>query len=306
MNGATSTTKKKEVIWEENHSTELQMKSESNGASGVCDITAATSGSNESVPLTATTKISGIYKILNKANGKYYVGSSIDLNKRWSSHKKSLIRNKHPNIHLQRAWNKYGMDNFEFGILEYVNENDLLKHEQKYLEDEDENRYNICRTAGNTLGIKASSETRLKMSLQRRGVKRCPCSEERKRKQSKTLKERYKNGLEHPLKGKHHICAGANHYLYGKHRPEEIRQKISTTLRGVPLSQERKEKLSLVRRDKTIHNLVNIQTNEAFTGTKQDFIRKYNNGKRCYPIYQMFKGLRTYHEWKLKSLSIHS
>jgi len=83
MDGTMSTTKEKEVIWEENHSIEPQMKSESNGVSGVCVTTTVTNDSNESVPLTATTKISGIYKIVNKVNGKYYVGSSNDIERRW-------------------------------------------------------------------------------------------------------------------------------------------------------------------------------------------------------------------------------
>jgi hypothetical protein len=75
--------------------------------------------------------------------------------------------------------------------------------------------------------------------------------------------------------------------MYGKHHSAEVRQKISNSLKGNTLSQETKEKLSLIHRDKTISNVVNIQTNETFAGTKQDFIRKYNGGKRCYPIYQM-------------------
>ena len=48
----------------------------------------------------------GIYKIINKVNGKYYVGSSLNINKRWSVHKSALSKNKHHNDHLQNAWNK--------------------------------------------------------------------------------------------------------------------------------------------------------------------------------------------------------
>ena len=46
-------------------------------------------------------KISGIYKIINKTNGKYYVGSSVDVFRRWNSHLNHLIKNKHNNTHLQ-------------------------------------------------------------------------------------------------------------------------------------------------------------------------------------------------------------
>jgi group I intron endonuclease len=78
---------------------------------------------------------SGIYKIINKLDGKYYVGSTKDFNKRWLDHKSALIGNRHPNDKLQRAWNKYGQDKFEFVITESTDPTKtILKQvEQKYL-----------------------------------------------------------------------------------------------------------------------------------------------------------------------------
>ena len=55
---------------------------------------------------------SGIYKILNKSNGKCYIGSSCNLNKRKYQHFNSLMKNKHYNLYLQKSFNKYGKDNF--------------------------------------------------------------------------------------------------------------------------------------------------------------------------------------------------
>ena len=57
---------------------------------------------------------SGIYKILNNINGKIYIGSTKNFNKRWVTHKYLLRLNKHENKHLQYAWNKYGEVHFEF------------------------------------------------------------------------------------------------------------------------------------------------------------------------------------------------
>ena len=77
---------------------------------------------------------SGIYIIKNKVNNKIYVGSSSDINRRWCVHKSKLRNNKHDNIHLQRSWNEYGKDNFEFSIIEYCNTN-LKELEEKYIHE---------------------------------------------------------------------------------------------------------------------------------------------------------------------------
>lgn len=61
---------------------------------------------------------SGIYKIVNKINGKYYLGSAKHIKNRWKRHRYELRHNKHHSTHLQRAWNKYGESNFAFVIIE--------------------------------------------------------------------------------------------------------------------------------------------------------------------------------------------
>lgn len=66
----------------------------------------------------AREKISGIYIIENLVNGKVYVGSSINIVRRWQDHISSLCRCKHYNKHLQYAWCQHGKDNFRFEIIE--------------------------------------------------------------------------------------------------------------------------------------------------------------------------------------------
>ena len=75
----------------------------------------------------------GVYKIINKINGKMYIGSSINILQRWSKHKALLRYNKHSNKHLQNSWNKHGEEAFEFSIIEECKENELLLKEQYYL-----------------------------------------------------------------------------------------------------------------------------------------------------------------------------
>lgn len=82
----------------------------------------------------AKQKISGIYKIINKINNKYYVGSSNNIGRRWRKHKYELNCNKHNNVYLQNSWNKHGEENFIFTIIDRLDEYLLLNKEQEYLD----------------------------------------------------------------------------------------------------------------------------------------------------------------------------
>lgn len=77
---------------------------------------------------------SGVYKILCKANNKFYIGSSKDLYKRWREHLYNLRKNKHINIHLQRSFNKYGEDSFNFEVVELCDISSILVREQFYID----------------------------------------------------------------------------------------------------------------------------------------------------------------------------
>lgn len=76
----------------------------------------------------------GIYKIINKINDKFYLGSAKDIDSRFQRHLWDLGRKKHHNIHLQRAYNKYGKDSFRLEVIEKCLESLLLIREQFYLD----------------------------------------------------------------------------------------------------------------------------------------------------------------------------
>lgn len=61
--------------------------------------------------------ICGIYKLVNTATGQCYVGQSQRTQKRIKEHFRLLRYDKHPNQHLQRAYNKYGAGAF-YGAIE--------------------------------------------------------------------------------------------------------------------------------------------------------------------------------------------
>ena len=76
---------------------------------------------------------SGIYMIVF-SNGRYYIGSSKNVEKRRCHHLHSLRNGCHYNTLLQRTWNKHGEG--EFLVLENVDEKRelLLTREQVYLD----------------------------------------------------------------------------------------------------------------------------------------------------------------------------
>lgn len=76
--------------------------------------------------------ISGIYEIVNLVNENRYVGSSKDIYGRWVQHQNELNKGKHYNLHLQRAWQRYKKESFDFRILEQTDNNTetLFEREQ--------------------------------------------------------------------------------------------------------------------------------------------------------------------------------
>lgn len=114
---------------------------------------------------------SGIYKIVNLVNNKIYVGSAVNLNDRFRTHKSDLKSNKHCNEYLQNSWNKHGEKNFIFDIIEFVeNKNKLIEKEQYWIDKlnvcKRKYGYNICSQAGSTLGTKATDDTVYKLKYE--------------------------------------------------------------------------------------------------------------------------------------------
>jgi group I intron endonuclease len=89
----------------------------------------------------------GIYKIVNLETNKIYIGSSNDMLKRCKQHFSDLKNNTHRNSHLQASYNKYGILNFKFEILEIceqLNKYELLEKEQEYINSFNRNElYNL-------------------------------------------------------------------------------------------------------------------------------------------------------------------
>lgn len=177
--------------------------------------------------------MSGVYQITSLINGHRYIGSSVSLQKRRATHFSFLRKNRHTNAYLQRAYNLYGADNFEFKVLLLCDPENCIIYEQAYL-DALQPEYNLLRTAGSSLGHVMSEKSRAKMGLAHVGnqvnLGRI-LTEETKRKISETKSG--KTVGEETKRKMSNAQTGENNAFYGRHHTEETKLKMSESIKEV-------------------------------------------------------------------------
>lgn len=109
----------------------------------------------------------GVYKILNKENGKFYIGSSFDISRRWIFHTCLLRRGIHYTPKLQEDWNNFGENSFEIYILEECLLEECKDKEQEWLNETKavELGYNYQPDSRSVKGMKRSKEVCDKISF---------------------------------------------------------------------------------------------------------------------------------------------
>lgn len=210
--------------------------------------------------------ISGVYRIVNIINKKFYIGSTKDFDHRWEKqHKLLLNKNQHVNPYLQKAWNKYGEQNFKFEIIERCPPQQCLLKEQYYLDiltPWNENiGYNLSKVSGG--GDKISYHPNLEE------IKKKQSANTKRRWNKKTDQEKveYSNNLKRdknpnwrggasivycvdcgkkisPYHKRCVLCSkmGKNNPFYGKKHSQKTKEKISVSHIGKKLSEQSKEK----------------------------------------------------------------
>jgi group I intron endonuclease len=109
----------------------------------------------------------GIYKITSPS-GRIYIGQSINIQERWYFHK---LRNCKKLTKLNRSFNKYGINNHIFEVIEECEECELNNRERHYqdLYDVLNKGLNCILTNSTDRSGKLSEETKLKLSNSRKG-----------------------------------------------------------------------------------------------------------------------------------------
>lgn len=171
---------------------------------------------------------SGIYRIQIEEN--FYFGSAINLKNREWTHRGELRAGRHSNRWMQNAWNKHGIMHFE--VIETCLPEELIEREQHHISHHfgSPRCMNLSPTAGSTLGVKHTEETRRNMSLAKIGK-----------------------------------MAGFKHPLFGKARSMETKEK----LRKAQLGKKFNEETAAKHKAAMNHPGVKIRMAMAHLGRKQ-------------------------------------
>ena len=155
-----------------------------------------------------------IYKIVNKENGKFYIGSTIEPQRRKKRHFDDLKNKRHHCLFLQRAYNKYGADNFEFLPKEVnvIDDRELRLLEERYI--------GYCWNSGKLYNTSKNGSGGDLISYH-------PHNKEFRELQSKLVKERYANLSKEDKEKYSEKMKGKGNPNYGSHWSCELSKKMS-------------------------------------------------------------------------------
>jgi nitrogen regulatory protein PII-like uncharacterized protein len=191
-----------------------------------------------------------IYKIINKIDNKSYIGQTLNsLEERWSHHKGNSSNCRY----LKRAFQKYGVENFEMKLICICFDEDLNKFETQYI-----NYYNTLVPNGYNL---------------RQGGNNAKQHQETKQKIGETLREGYNSGrLVQKYKGK------PNFNFRGHKHTDETKKKISEKMKGKQnsnqigkiITEECRQKISEKAKSRTRNENTNKKISEALKKTNKE------------------------------------
>lgn len=238
--------------------------------------------------------MSGIYRITNNINGKVYIGQTYNFKRRFRVHKKKLNNGEHYNEHLQRAWDKYGEENFSFDIIEECEIDKLNEREIYWIAFYDsfhnkDNGYNQNEGGCGSRGYKFSEESRNKMKLSH-----YDCRGKLNPMYGKSVKDfmteeeigRWKSNISIAVSGDNNPFYGRNHSEKTKRKIGEHNKNMWKTMKhpntGMKYSPERLKQMSDIMKGKFVGDknpnskkVICLNTLECFL-TIQEASKQYN------------------------------
>ena len=168
----------------------------------------------------------GVYCIRNTINNKVYIGQSINIEGRWRDHSRieGEVKSRYT---LSKAFKKYGLDNFEFIILETCTTEELDNLEIQWIKLMDSTSsskgYNLNTGGGSMRGYRHTDEAKQKLRNFNLGKTISDITRQKFRKAQ-----------------------------LGKVVSEETRFRMSAKGRGHPTSEETKAKISAAKKGKKL------------------------------------------------------
>lgn len=236
----------------------------------------------------------GIYKITSPTN-KLYIGQSLNIEKRFNQYKKIRCKCQ---VALYRSLLKYGVENHKFEVIEECSI-ELLNERERYWQDyfkvlvfglnckltktndksgklSNSTKEKIKQKA---IGRKASDETKLKMSIVRKGKKggmlgKTHSIETKNKISIFNLGKKYSKETREKISKANKGKIGS---MLGKKHSIETKQKMSLSLkgnkRGCNKVMSENEKQNLINKFSKI--ILNLETGVFYLGTKEAAF--YNN-----------------------------
>lgn len=180
---------------------------------------------------------SGVYLFINNITKDLYVGSSISLTKRMTSHFYHANSQGQGKSIINRAMNKYKLESFSLGIVEFCAKDVIVctTLEQKWINFYDPS-YNILKVAGSSFGFTHSISTiaKLKELFKKENHPKFGTTTSTETKESirQGIKDFYLNNI-HPYKGKtgklspQYGIGGSLVFCYNKNNEELIFPSIN-------------------------------------------------------------------------------
>lgn len=214
----------------------------------------------------------GIYKIINEENGKFYIGSSKNIEKRFKRHLNELNKGTHHSIHFQRAFNLNKNMLLKLEVIEECDLNNIVEKEQYYLNllepwktgyntsklasggdliSNHPNKEEIYKKIGNTI-----KQINAKLNDEEWDKKFCKYGEDNYNwkggistltyiclgcGETKPYDKKYKNEYCNQCRPR----SGENNSFFGKKHTEETRKNLSIKHKGKKLTDEAKEKCKI-------------------------------------------------------------